>query len=960
MKIRLLFASIAMLVSFQLQADPISRTEARYLAQLFISIDDASSDEVADAPYYVFSRGVGKGYVIVSGDDSTAPIIGYTDNGDFEYDALPIQLKSMLDSWAKKVNSLKSSPRKVKGQKSAAARLASARRGVDGFKASWEDIPILLATHWHQNSPYNNLCPVMDNGNRTVTGCLATAGSQIAYYFWKDNPDTLLYDTPTYGYGTPVTMSLPKGTPIKYNIMRTQGQGTAEQNLAVARLMYAMGTCSYLTYGSSTGGQGEDTSKALRNQFHIDNEYLSKSSYTQVGWEQMIYANLKTRRPLLYTGANDEGGHAVVLDGYQASTGLYHFNFGWGNQGDGWYTVDDETGMNGFNTYQTACSWPTPRKQNLKGRLIIDQLYLKAAAPVKAVVSNYGTLDYSGLYLYVNTKDVLPASSSLKDLDVIIPVRDSAQVSFIYRPTREQRLWFFLCDANRNLIDSCSMMVQPTVAALHLNSISVNAGDESETVDDYVFQTVNNTTAKVKVNLTNGDGGTYCQPIIRCFVEKYNKETKEWSSGSNKYIDDIIFDEAQTKDTIFTFTKLVPGTYYRAYMDKRARAGVNSDIAFDVNDSIVYFTVREPNLEMQQDGKFVKFSGVWNETVFEEKLNGADVNSLDMTEVEQLDVRPSLANPNALVYTSTPIPNAENIVCNGVCENLVVNTSHEFQPSKGFKAQKAIMVLDRAQAGTWSDVVVPFKAVVPFGMQAKTPSAVNTKTHIVTFDYIREIEPNTIVLCLPDRSGLNTIEAENVEVGTQTDVVAYDSALVASTLQKTVENDVMMLELRGNLLYYSPKEGPVDVPPFTSVLTDYYKNGYRTWQTSLEYHLDIRYRELTTQIDRAYQVLAEQANQARPESVAALKAALNHSEVLFTEYSAESEDEIKEEIAYLKKVIDDFLNPDVDGISLQEISLEQSAAPVEYYNMNGQRITRPVNGVVIIRQGNSVRKAVIR
>ena len=70
------------------------------------------------------------------------------------------------------------------------------------------------------------------------------------------------------------------------------------------------------------------------------------------------------------------------------------------------------------------------------------------------------------------------------------------------------------------------------------------------------------------------------------------------------------------------------------------------------------------------------------------------------------------------------------------------------------------MVLDRAQAGTWSDVVVPFKAVVPFGMQAKTPSAVNTKTHIVTFDYIREIEPNTIVLCLPDRSGLNTIEAE--------------------------------------------------------------------------------------------------------------------------------------------------------------------------------------------------------
>lgn len=37
--------------------------------------------------YYVFSRGADRGFVIVSGDDSTVPILGYTDKEDFDYDS---------------------------------------------------------------------------------------------------------------------------------------------------------------------------------------------------------------------------------------------------------------------------------------------------------------------------------------------------------------------------------------------------------------------------------------------------------------------------------------------------------------------------------------------------------------------------------------------------------------------------------------------------------------------------------------------------------------------------------------------------------------------------------------------------------------------------------------------------------------------------------------------------------
>ena len=97
--------------------------EARIVAQACVGIDDASTDDVPLAPYYVFSRGEGRGFVIVSGDDTTAPILGYTDQGNFDYSTLPEGLKSMLDTWAKKIEKLQQSQDKeANGAESAARR----------------------------------------------------------------------------------------------------------------------------------------------------------------------------------------------------------------------------------------------------------------------------------------------------------------------------------------------------------------------------------------------------------------------------------------------------------------------------------------------------------------------------------------------------------------------------------------------------------------------------------------------------------------------------------------------------------------------------------------------------------------------------------------------------------------------------------------------------------------------
>ena len=197
-------------------ANPIDRAEARLLAEECVGIDDTSDDTGPIAPYYIFSRGAGKGFVIVSGDDSTAPILGYTEQGDFVWDELPEQLQQMLKAWEQAIGETQKAPRRVGPRRSVSERLEAARRGVESFKEKWEDGPVMCQTHWHQSSPYNDLCPMSEDGTkRAVTGCVATAASQIIYYFRKDNPAELQYNTPTYSYGFPVVESLPKGTPVR-------------------------------------------------------------------------------------------------------------------------------------------------------------------------------------------------------------------------------------------------------------------------------------------------------------------------------------------------------------------------------------------------------------------------------------------------------------------------------------------------------------------------------------------------------------------------------------------------------------------------------------------------------------------------------------------------------------------------------------------------------------------------
>ncbi|MGN0213313.1 MAG: C10 family peptidase [Muribaculaceae bacterium] len=356
--------------------------------------------------YFIFTNSDNSGFVIVRNRSEVVnKIIGYSTSSGWTDDNMPPYLLKWLNS----LDSLET--------------VAAPIQVIDRMPESTssdndrQSVPVLLTSRWHQSSPYNDLCPVIEDGNiKTVAGCVAIAAAQVVYYWRKDNPAATSEATPVYPYGSaPVTYSVPAGTEYEWDLMRDYYtlNESDEEKAAVARLAYIIGTSAYLQYGSSTGGQINDIITPFSKQFRLNAEHASKKKFSQSEWEQLLYDNLLNKRPIVYAGNSNGSGHAVVVDGYDADTNLFHFNFGWGGSGDGYYTVDDETGMNGYNNSQGCVYNIYPLQRNFSITINAnDALYANDEVSIDISIKNNSTLKIENLYMFVSSVVGYPTDPS--------------------------------------------------------------------------------------------------------------------------------------------------------------------------------------------------------------------------------------------------------------------------------------------------------------------------------------------------------------------------------------------------------------------------------------------------------------------------------------------------------------------------------------------------------------------
>ncbi len=846
------------------QAERVTLSRAKAIAADYIkggrsmslvkSMAAGEGDDEAQ-PLYVFSRGAGEGFVIVSGDDALPAVIGYTDSGDFDESDVPPALQDMLDYYSASAENLWdngvetiSSPSRV---------------------ATSNDIATLLTTHWHQSWPYNNLCPyISGTTNRAATGCVATAASQIVYYWRKDLGDRTKYNTPTYGYGdAPVTESIPSGTPLKWDLMQNSYSGSdpEECTTAVATLVACVGTSGWLTYGSSTSGQISDQCQVFSGQFGLSGgSCVWKSGYSQSKWESMIVEDLELGRPILYSGVHpSNGGHAVVIDGYQASTGLFHFNFGWGsgNGYDGYYTVNDTNGMNGFYETQGMVWNIYPKSPNISGSLgAPEQFISRVENTITAKITNNGTLSQSGFYVYCLTGTNTPSSSNASDSDTktVIEPGTAVSLSFSFTPSSTSTYTIYLCDANKNVLDKVTdVETVASTADLTLNSLSVDDGGVSETLradgKDYkVMHVFNSKKANVTANFTNGADGTLCSPSVQGILYAY--ENGAFAQSTTKTKKNVTYETGTTEDMVFDFTGLTDNVVYKFKLAGTASTNKSFDIGYATPDTVVCFKLVGANLALtaSEDGSEAKVTGNYNPTVFASLASDSTISRYDMTSVVALTAPLEAANKNALFYLDASQQVAgRNIIADGVCDELDLTPGYNFLPREDFLALAATYHATQA-VGLYGTAILPFDAETPTGLFARKVDQIKT-------NYITEADS-----CNLDMRGGTPyviltgepvdITVKNADISINTPSLGTDT--LRGTWTNIVATDTQWVLDDADTQYFNTYTGNV-IPALTAYLE--YTRKVRI--TSQEYtSKDKKARQLAEQIESAletYEAYAE-------------------------------------------------------------------------------------------------------
>jgi len=349
MKQRFTITFLLCVIAIGMYANPITREQARQKAAQFLTDKKGKRSLKAVmspgklAPktemesYYVFDRGNDEGYVIVSGDDETYTILGYTDQGSFDYSTLPPNMKEWLDDYASQIAAIQT--KKVSGRR---ASIATHPR-----------VEPLVKSKWSQGYPYNLTCPEYFNDGRSVTGCVATAMAQLLYYNREKSVDETqaampAYDTwsahPTTGQHLHVE-GIPEGSPIDWANMKDEyGSANDKQRKAVADLMHYCGVAVKMDYtNKSSGAQSNDAYQAFTKYFGYGSSVKYVSDATDdAQWDNIIYNEIQAQRPIYISGANSSGGHAFVCDGYDGNY-CYHINWGWGGTSDGYYLLTNLT-----------------------------------------------------------------------------------------------------------------------------------------------------------------------------------------------------------------------------------------------------------------------------------------------------------------------------------------------------------------------------------------------------------------------------------------------------------------------------------------------------------------------------------------------------------------------------------------------------------------------------------------
>ena len=287
------------------------------------------------------------GFVLLADDDCVRPLLGYSMTAAFPVDGMPEHVTAWFAGYQREIASAK------------ANGAQPSRRAVDEWssllygspKTVADPVAPLLKCEWGQGDGFNLFCPYDSLlSTRCVTGCVATAGAQLLKYW--GHPEVgrgnHSYTHKKYGLLTAVYDTTHYDWAHMPNKITSMTMNYRKENVSL--LIYHYGVAVDMEYSPASSGahtnplgnvKRASSETALKEYFRYNPALFTgyKEGYTDAEWRAMIDEDLDAARPILYDGYGDAGGHAFVLDG-RDSLGLYHFNWGWDGNYNGFFTLD--------------------------------------------------------------------------------------------------------------------------------------------------------------------------------------------------------------------------------------------------------------------------------------------------------------------------------------------------------------------------------------------------------------------------------------------------------------------------------------------------------------------------------------------------------------------------------------------------------------------------------------------
>ena len=328
----MMLIALTLCVALQVEAKVVTGKQALNIARKYVSPNRESiasaqtraGEQTSIKPYYVFNDLQGKGFVVVAGDDAMGEILAYGHHGTLDTLNAHPGIKFLLQTYRESFNQLQQTPSTAK----------PATRVMPTYKV----VKPLLTCNWSQDYPYNKKLVY------PYTGCVATAVAQLMYYHkWPTkgkgkNSYTVAY----YKHERHADFSKSRYDWAQMKDEYTYGSpGTVEEEDAVALLMSDVGTATYMQYTpSQSGAQNEAAEAALKNNFDYTTAFVARSDEGMPAFVDIVRQELTNGFPVYLSGNSKGGGagHAWVTDGID-DKGLFHMNFGWGGQSNGYFSL---------------------------------------------------------------------------------------------------------------------------------------------------------------------------------------------------------------------------------------------------------------------------------------------------------------------------------------------------------------------------------------------------------------------------------------------------------------------------------------------------------------------------------------------------------------------------------------------------------------------------------------------